>query len=110
MLDTNLKKTFGRYTRLQTRENESTSDCGKIADVISWYQNEYNFARENINIEPSNPWAAFVQNQDGSNYILEQNEFLEHLTRQSSENPDQIDMEEAISKMAEEEEVHVIFD
>jgi len=267
-------KTFGHYKRMQTRQNENTSDCGKITDVISWYENEYNFARKNINIEHSNnqflltidnklldeerseglflnlemllasddvggyesvcsrstskvfkcgkdfatvlektkidveqkmaiadllnpdlfyfrrkvekqdhlarnlfrfmpeivsspspslyaaqlntqvefdrtyrtivqeasftrkrilfvaginidispdkkqifpltkfvPWAAFVQNQDGSNYIIEQNELVEHLNKQSTENPDQIDMEEAISKMAEEEEVQVIFD
>ena len=267
-------KTFGQYRRVQTRDIESSSDCGKIADVISWYESEYNFARENITIERSNnqflltidnklldeerseglflnlemllasndkghyesahtlstskmfkcgkdfatvlertkidigqkiaiadllnpdmfyfrrkvekqdhllrnlfgfmpeivsspapslyaaqlntqvefdrtyrtivqeesykckrilfvaginidispdkrqifpltkfvPWAAFVQNQDGTHYILEQYELLEHLNRQSSENPDQIDMEEAICKMAEEEEVQVIFD
>jgi hypothetical protein len=267
-------RTFGQYARMQTTQNGSTSDCGKIADVISWYENEYSFARENINIERSDnvflltidnklldeerseglflnlesllavtdeghyesvrslstskvfkcgkdfakvlegskihfsqkksiadllnpdlfyfrrkvekqdhllrnlfrfmpeivsspapslyaaqlntqvefdrtfrtivqdeaykykhilfiagvnidispdkgqifpltkfvPWAAFVQNQNNTHYVLEQNELIEHFNKQSAENPDQIDMEGVIFKMAEEEEVQVIFD
>ena len=42
---------FGNYRRLQTTHCESSSDCGKIAGVSSWYINEYHFARENILVE-----------------------------------------------------------
>ncbi len=42
---------FGSYRRLQTTHCESSSDCGKIAGVSSWYLNEYHFACENILIE-----------------------------------------------------------
>ncbi|MBT4081763.1 MAG: hypothetical protein HOI31_04080 [Gammaproteobacteria bacterium] len=42
---------FGTYRRLQTSHCESTSDCGKIAAISSWYISEYHFACENILIE-----------------------------------------------------------
>ncbi len=42
---------FGVYRRLQMPNCESSSDCGKIAGVSSWYLNEYHFACENILIE-----------------------------------------------------------
>lgn len=41
-------KTFGAYCRLQTSSNKITSACGKIDNVIQWYQDEYQFAQENI--------------------------------------------------------------
>ena len=41
-------KTFGTYCRLQTEANEFSDSCGKIGDVLSWYLDEYSFARENI--------------------------------------------------------------
>ena len=41
-------KTFGTYCRLQTEANEMSGSCGKIGDVLNWYLDEYNFARENI--------------------------------------------------------------
>ena len=44
-------KQFGIYRRLQTCECESSSDCGKIAGVSSWYLSEYHFACENILVE-----------------------------------------------------------
>jgi hypothetical protein len=39
---------FGSYRRLQTADNKKTDTCGKIADVIHWYQDEYRFAQNNI--------------------------------------------------------------
>lgn len=45
------------------------------------------------------PWAAFVQQPDGNHSTLEQVELFEHLRRQSSENPDQINLEESIHQM-----------
>ncbi|MEN8206440.1 MAG: hypothetical protein ABFS24_10560 [Pseudomonadota bacterium] len=41
-------ETFGSYCRLQTSDNKKTSSCGKIGNVIQWYQDEYRFAQDNI--------------------------------------------------------------
>lgn len=53
------------------------------------------------------PWAAFVQHSDGSQETIEQYELYEALRVQSSENPDQIDMEEVISIMDHMAEVKI---
>ena len=45
------------------------------------------------------PWAAFVQQPDGRHYTLEQMKLFEQLREQSSENPDQINLEESIYQM-----------
>ena len=67
--------------------------CGKIADVIHWYQDEYRFA----------------QNNDGSSRTLEQSEIIELLMQQSTGNPDQIDLEGAIQQMIDAHEVEITF-
>lgn len=41
---------FGRYCRLQTPEKMKTTTCGKIGDVTQWYQDEYQFAQNNIHL------------------------------------------------------------
>lgn len=41
-------KTFGTYRRLQTTSQECSASCGKIDNVITWYQNEFQFAQQNI--------------------------------------------------------------
>ena len=53
------------------------------------------------------PWAAYIQDRDGSYYTLEQNELVQALEQQSTDNPDQIDLEAAIQIMTEAEEVKV---
>lgn len=53
------------------------------------------------------PWAAYVQDVDGSFYTLEQQELVQVLEQQSTENPDQIDLEAAIQTMTEVDEVEV---
>ncbi len=53
------------------------------------------------------PWAAYVQDGKGGHYTLEQDELTEHLLAQSTDNPDQIDLEDAIRKMEEEQEVRI---
>ncbi len=53
------------------------------------------------------PWAAYVKELDGSHYTLEQRELLEKLNRQSSKNPDQINLESAIQEMREVEEIKI---
>ena len=38
-------ETFGSYCRLPTPDDKKTTTCGKIGDVLSWYQDEYQFAQ-----------------------------------------------------------------
>jgi hypothetical protein len=45
------------------------------------------------------PWAAFIQTRDGRQVLLEQNELYDALRSQSTNNPDQIDLERAIRTM-----------
>jgi hypothetical protein len=39
---------FGVYRRLQSENQEISSDCGAICDVLDWYQREYDFACQQI--------------------------------------------------------------
>jgi hypothetical protein len=55
------------------------------------------------------PWAAYIQNEDGSSRTLEQPEIVELLMQQSSDNPDQIDLETAIKQMIDAHEIEVTF-
>ncbi len=51
------------------------------------------------------PWAAYIQTHDGRQFVLEQSELMAALREQSTENRDQIDLEEAIAVMEQAEEV-----
>jgi len=53
------------------------------------------------------PWALYVQTRDGQRFTLEQDELLAALTAQSTDNPDQIDMESAIQTMIETPEIKI---
>ena len=53
------------------------------------------------------PWAAYVQDKDGRQTILEQPELLRILEQQSPENPDEMDLESAIRTMSETAMVRV---
>lgn len=53
------------------------------------------------------PWAAYIQTQDGRQLILEQEELMTALKAQSTENPDQINLEDAIDEMAHAEEIMI---
>ncbi|MEW5891589.1 MAG: hypothetical protein AB1697_00380 [Pseudomonadota bacterium] len=53
------------------------------------------------------PWAGYLQRADGSQELLEQDELIERLGRQSSANPAQIDLERAIASMTSHAEVAV---
>jgi hypothetical protein len=55
------------------------------------------------------PWAAYVQNGSDGTYTLEQGELYERLAAQSTENPDQIALDEAIDRMASVQEVKIKF-
>ena len=51
------------------------------------------------------PWAAYIQKRDGTYRTLEQREVMAELGQQSTDNPDQIDLEDAIQAMTQAEEV-----
>jgi len=53
------------------------------------------------------PWAAYIQDGDGSSHTLEQDELVDLLMQQSTDNPDQIDMEVAIQQMIEAQEIRI---
>lgn len=56
------------------------------------------------------PWAAYVQNEKGVGYTLEQHEIFTALKAQSAENPHKIDLTEAIQSMKKEPEIHLRVD
>ncbi|WP_210396242.1 hypothetical protein [Motiliproteus sediminis] len=55
---------FGEYCRLQTEDNHRTTTCGKLGELLRWYQQEYEFARDNIQLtEEQGVEAVVVDNQ-----------------------------------------------
>jgi hypothetical protein len=44
------------------------------------------------------PWAAYIQHEDGSHFILEQNDLYKRLMQCSDQNAYQVDLEKAIDK------------
>ena len=71
----------------------------------------------NVDISPSEgqlfpltkfvPWAAYSQDVDGSYETWEQAELYDRLMAQSTENPDQVDLESAIATMEEVREIRL---
>ncbi|HUT39999.1 MAG TPA: hypothetical protein VM011_01550 [Gammaproteobacteria bacterium] len=53
------------------------------------------------------PWAAYIQDGAGSHHTLEQAELVAQLRQQSTENTDQIDLESAIHRMEQEQEIKI---
>lgn len=53
------------------------------------------------------PWAAYLQQPDGSHRILEQEELVAALRAESTDNPDEIDLEAAIRMMSDAREVRL---
>ena len=51
------------------------------------------------------PWAAYLQEPDGTHTTIEQQELVNSLEQQSTENQDKIDLEVAIKSMANAKEV-----
>ncbi|HIO92041.1 MAG TPA: hypothetical protein EYG68_04255 [Leucothrix mucor] len=41
-------ETFGTYRRIQTSDQQFSSNCGMIDHILEWYRDEYQFASENI--------------------------------------------------------------
>ena len=59
-------KQFGMYRRAQTTHGECSSNCGKVQNVLTWYQNEYEFAWHNI----------LLHNDDGNKIVIVDNQLL----------------------------------
>ena len=55
------------------------------------------------------PWAAYVQDENGNHQTWEQAELYEQLQAQSTENPDQVDLEMAIEIMESAKEIRLPF-
>jgi hypothetical protein len=55
------------------------------------------------------PWAAYIQDTDGSHLTWEQTELYEKLKAQSTTNPDQVDLESAITAMESVKEIILPF-
>lgn len=53
------------------------------------------------------PWAAYLQHPNGSHEVWEQRELTERIMAQSTDNPDQIDLEAAIAAMVHANEVTI---
>ncbi|MCK4709532.1 MAG: hypothetical protein KAU21_13015, partial [Gammaproteobacteria bacterium] len=53
-------KLFGTYRRLQTTEQACGPSCGKLHQIITWYQNEYQFAQQNILLKMYDAQACIV--------------------------------------------------
>ena len=57
-------ETFGTYRRLQTEHNCDSSNCGKISHTLSWYQQHYNFAKDNILLDKQgDDFLVHIDNQ-----------------------------------------------
>ncbi len=56
------------------------------------------------------PWAAYVQDESGAGFTLEQGELYEILVQQSVDNPHKIDLTEAIGNMKREAEINIHVD
>ena len=55
------------------------------------------------------PWAAYLQDGKGDSHTLEHNEIIAMLNEQSIDNPDQINLEDAIRKMETAQEIRISF-
>jgi hypothetical protein len=53
------------------------------------------------------PWAAYIQNDSGEGYTLEQDELYGVLQQQSLDNPHKIDLTQAINSMKKEAEIRI---
>ena len=58
---------FGTYRRLQTENQNETTNCGKICGALDWYLNEYEFAKNNI----------LLTLEDGQHKIIIDNQLLD---------------------------------
>ncbi|PIR00628.1 MAG: hypothetical protein COV66_05595 [Nitrospinae bacterium CG11_big_fil_rev_8_21_14_0_20_45_15] len=55
---------FGSYHRRHTEHCQTTSSCGKITNVLSWYLTLHNFAKENIFLhQQDNVLLVSIDNQ-----------------------------------------------
>jgi hypothetical protein len=53
------------------------------------------------------PWAAYLQREDGSREMLEQDDLIERLAAQPDDNPSQLALDQAIATMVRHRDVRV---
>lgn len=53
------------------------------------------------------PWAAFVKQNDGLGHLFEQKVLFHELLKQREDNPGEVDLEAAIQKMEDAEEMRI---
>ena len=78
--------TFGTYRRLQTSNQECGPSCGKVHHVLSWYENEYQFAQKNILLHKHNGKVCVIVD----NQLLREdrdNGLILHLSKLIETNP-----------------------
>ena len=73
----------------------------------------------NIDISPNHdevfpltkfaPWAAYYKDEHGAGQVWEQAELVERLLAQPLDNPEQIDLEEAIATMSQTPDIDIIW-
>ncbi|MBM4180279.1 MAG: hypothetical protein FJ209_01820 [Betaproteobacteria bacterium] len=62
---------------------------------------------ENFPLTKFMPWAAYLQREDGSRELLEQDELIERLAAQPADNPSQLALDKAIATMVRHRDVRV---
>ena len=58
---------FGQYRRIRTNHKDHSLSCAKVAGVLDWYQQEYEFAKNTV----------FLQKLDGENFIVIDNQLID---------------------------------
>lgn len=58
---------FGQYRRVRTEHEDHSLSCAKMASVVDWYQQEYEFAKNTV----------FLQKLDGENFIVIDNQLID---------------------------------
>ena len=57
-------QSYGVYKRRQTTNSSLSSNCGKIENVLSWYETEYRLAQDNISVSRKDgQWRITIDNQ-----------------------------------------------
>ncbi len=67
---------FGIYQRLQTEDNEYSSDCGAICGVLGWYKDEYDFTCQQISLDRDNGKEVVIIDNQLLNQEREEGMFL----------------------------------
>ena len=106
---------FGTYHRIRTEDKTCPPTCGKIHSIIRHYQEEYRFDTENILLRKfGDDFLMTIDNrllkdEHGVGQVWEQAELAERLLAQPMDNPELIDLEEAIAAMYQAPDIDIIW-